>query len=212
MQTKIRLDIPTSLVPNAEDIQVVIYDNVPKSISKTNVTASQGDRLQSLFIAEFPIERAERFNVWVRSGDKWNIVLGGVPQINILGTGEEILELNDRPQSDTVINKTRQITRVDADFANGVLGGRVVSPTEPTLAQKAMSLGSSMSDWAKAGFSMASTETLESRLTICKGCEFWDAAGFGGTGRCSKCGCSTQAKLRIATSACPLDPPKWGAQ
>jgi hypothetical protein len=211
MQTKIRLDIPTSLVPNAQDIQVVIYDNVPKSISKTNVTASQGDRLQSLFIAEFPIERAERFNVWVRSGDKWNIVLGGVPQINILGNGEEILELNDRPQFDTV-NKTRQITRADADFANGVLGGRVVTPTEPTLAQKAKSLGLSVVGWAKAGFAMASAETLEARLAICRGCEFWDATGFGGTGKCSECGCSTQAKLRMATSTCPLAPPKWSAQ
>ena len=211
MQTKVHLNISVSLVSNAEDIQVVLYDNVPQSIFKASVTASQGDRLQGLFIAEFPIERAERFNVWVRSGGKWNIVLGGVPQINILGNGEEILELNDRPQFDTV-NKTRQITRADADFANGVLGGLVVSPTEPTFAQKAKSLGSSVSDWAKTGFSLASAETLEARLAICRGCEFWDATGFGGSGRCSKCGCSTQAKLRMATSTCPLAPPKWSAQ
>jgi hypothetical protein len=28
-----------------------------------------------------------------------------------------------------------------------------------------------------------------------------------GTGRCSKCGCSTWAKLRMASEKCPID--KW---
>lgn len=72
------------------------------------------------------------------------------------------------------------------------------------------SLGGDVSKWAKSGFQTVSEEDLVSRLEICKGCEFWDADGFAGTGRCQKCGCSTQAKLRMATSSCPLTPPKWG--
>lgn len=66
---------------------------------------------------------------------------------------------------------------------------------------------SSASDWAKSGFPTASDEQLASRKAICESCEFWDKTGFAGTGKCTKCGCSTQAKLRMATSKCPID--KW---
>lgn len=80
----------------------------------------------------------------------------------------------------------------------------------PTLGEMAKSLGTGVTQWAKAGFPMVSPEILAIRLEICQGCEFWDATGFGGTGRCAHCGCSTQAKLRMKTSSCPLTPPKWG--
>jgi hypothetical protein len=79
---------------------------------------------------------------------------------------------------------------------------------DPTLLGKAGSLASSVGNWAKAGFQVVDEATLASRMEICKGCEFWDASGFVGTGKCRKCGCSTQAKLRMATSKCPVD--KWG--
>jgi len=78
-----------------------------------------------------------------------------------------------------------------------------------SLAQKASSLVSSATMWAGKGFQTATPDQLASRLAICKGCEFWNKSGFGGTGSCIKCGCSTQAKLRMATSKCPID--KWGA-
>jgi hypothetical protein len=84
----------------------------------------------------------------------------------------------------------------------------VTSP--PSLTQQATSFAGSMATWAVGGFHVADEATLASRMAICKGCEFWDASGFGGTGRCQKCGCSTQAKLRMATASCPLNPPKWG--
>jgi len=61
--------------------------------------------------------------------------------------------------------------------------------------------------WAENRFPVVSQDQLAHRLGICQACEFWDQTGFGGTGRCSKCGCSTQAKLRMATSSCPVD--KW---
>lgn len=77
----------------------------------------------------------------------------------------------------------------------------------PALPQMASSLAGSMATWAMGGFQVAEESTLAGRLAICHGCEFWDAKGFGGTGRCQKCGCSTQAKLRMATSKCPEG--KW---
>lgn len=67
------------------------------------------------------------------------------------------------------------------------------------------SLASSTSDWAKSGFKMVDQAMLEYRLSVCQKCEFWDKTAFAGTGKCKKCGCSTQAKLRMATSKCPID-------
>ena len=78
---------------------------------------------------------------------------------------------------------------------------------EPSLAEKAKSLAGSVGTWAKSGFPTASDEKLATRKAICESCEFWDKGGFAGTGKCTKCGCSTQAKLRMATSKCPID--KW---
>jgi hypothetical protein len=77
-----------------------------------------------------------------------------------------------------------------------------------TIKQMANSLSESMIGWAKSGFHNVTTEQLESRMLICKSCEFWEESGFAGTGKCKQCGCSTQAKLRMATSKCPID--KWG--
>jgi hypothetical protein len=82
-------------------------------------------------------------------------------------------------------------------------------PQSPDLMEKIKALASDSSEWAKSGFKTATTTKLEDRLAICKGCEFWDQKGFGNTGKCTKCGCSTQAKLRMATAKCPID--KWGA-
>lgn len=210
----VQLNVPASLVANAEEIKLVAYGRTGNILYTANLQTPKDKILHAeLSLEHHLIQEVQKFNIWVRSGDKWRVVLHGVPQITTLGNGDEVMEFNDRPQPQiNTVNKITQITKTDANFANKVLGGDVVSPTDPTLTQKATSLASSMSDWARGGFAVASTETLELRLSICKGCEFWDATGFIGTGKCSKCGCSTQAKLRMATSSCPLDPPKWGAE
>jgi hypothetical protein len=79
----------------------------------------------------------------------------------------------------------------------------------PSLTTQAKTLISSLAAWAKKGMKVVDEETLQARLTICHGCEFWNPQGFKGTGRCQKCGCSTQAKLRMATASCPVN--KWAA-
>ena len=61
--------------------------------------------------------------------------------------------------------------------------------------------------WAKSGFAIAKTETIKERLEKCSGCEFWDKKSYGGSGKCLVCGCSTKAKLALATSKCPKQ--KW---
>jgi hypothetical protein len=81
------------------------------------------------------------------------------------------------------------------------------TPTNHSLLHKASLLAHSLAPWAINGFKLVDEATLASRLGICKACELWDAAGFVGTGKCQKCGCSTQAKLRMDTSRCPEG--KW---
>ena len=60
-----------------------------------------------------------------------------------------------------------------------------------------------------SGFAATPPETLTVRQDICKVCPEWDAAALNNTGRCKKCGCSTWAKLRMATERCPVG--KWEA-
>jgi predicted Zn-ribbon and HTH transcriptional regulator len=63
--------------------------------------------------------------------------------------------------------------------------------------------------FARAGFATTPPDILASREAICRACPEWDAAAINSTGRCRKCGCSTWAKLRMATERCPLS--KWEA-
>ena len=72
----------------------------------------------------------------------------------------------------------------------------------------AMMASMSAADWAKAGFPKTNLNMIQQREEICNSCEFWNNKGFMGSGQCMKCGCSTYAKLRMATSKCPID--KWG--
>jgi hypothetical protein len=82
------------------------------------------------------------------------------------------------------------------------------SEGEPlSMTQLAGSITKAAINWAKGGFATTDEQTLIKRIETCMGCEFWDAAAFRGTGRCKKCGCSTQAKLRMATEKCPIG--KW---
>jgi hypothetical protein len=63
--------------------------------------------------------------------------------------------------------------------------------------------------FARSGFAATPPDILATREATCRACPEWDAAALNGTGRCRKCGCSTWAKLRMATESCPLG--KWKA-
>jgi hypothetical protein len=58
-----------------------------------------------------------------------------------------------------------------------------------------------------SGFSTTPPDILAAREATCRACPEWDAAALNASGRCRKCGCSTWAKLRMATESCPLG--KW---
>jgi hypothetical protein len=74
----------------------------------------------------------------------------------------------------------------------------------------AKNLSQSLIAWNKAGRPIVSTTQWDYRLSICRGCEFWQEVGKTQIARCKKCGCSS-GKLLLATSSCPLSPPKWKA-
>ena len=61
--------------------------------------------------------------------------------------------------------------------------------------------------FARSGFATTPPEILAQRETTCRACPEWDAQALNSTSRCRKCGCSTWAKLRMATERCPLG--KW---
>lgn len=65
--------------------------------------------------------------------------------------------------------------------------------------------------WAKAGLPLAPRSERQRRLNICQPCDYYSPAGNLGLGECRAPGCGcTRAKLALATSQCPLMPPKWG--
>lgn len=72
----------------------------------------------------------------------------------------------------------------------------------------AKNLTTSLLAWQKAGRPVVNSEQWNERIKICRGCEFWQEVGTTNIARCKKCGCSS-GKLLLATSRCPLNPPKW---
>jgi predicted Zn-ribbon and HTH transcriptional regulator len=76
-------------------------------------------------------------------------------------------------------------------------------------AQQLARFGHAAHRFARSGFATTPPEALATREATCKACSEWDAQALNSTGRCRKCGCSTWAKLRMATERCPLG--KWEA-
>ena len=75
--------------------------------------------------------------------------------------------------------------------------------------KQAQSVARAVTRFARAGFATTPTDILAQREATCRACPEWDAVALNATGRCRKCGCSTWAKLRMATESCPLG--KWEA-
>jgi hypothetical protein len=62
---------------------------------------------------------------------------------------------------------------------------------------------------AHTGFKNVCSETYNTRKMICGSCEFWKSDGWGGLGKCEKCGCSG-IKLKFSSSTCPMG--HWGEE
>ena len=85
-------------------------------------------------------------------------------------------------------------------------------PSSATLSKHAELLsqfGLSVANFSLSGFTTTPPDILATREATCRACPEWDADALNNTGRCRKCGCSTWAKLRMATERCPIG--KWDA-
>ena len=66
----------------------------------------------------------------------------------------------------------------------------------------------SLKKWQTSGRPVVTKADWEFRLKTCRECSWWQEFAKTKIARCKKCGCSS-AKLLLATSKCPLNPPKW---
>ena len=73
--------------------------------------------------------------------------------------------------------------------------------------QQAGSFGKALGQWVNAGAPVATDQQITFRRLICGKCDFWDQAGYAGTGACRKCTCAMAIKIRIGNMVCPLG--KW---
>ena len=96
-----------------------------------------------------------------------------------------------------------ELTKIMTEKFGAEEAGRRLARRAEMLAR----FGNAAHRFARAGFATTPPEALAQREAICRACPEWDAQALNGTGRCRKCGCSTWAKLRMATEECPLG--KW---
>jgi hypothetical protein len=77
----------------------------------------------------------------------------------------------------------------------------------PALSQQISNFAGSMKGWAKDRFRVVSPQVHEERLAVCRSCPFFDSSGWGGAGKCTKCGCAVPAKTKLRSEKCPAG--KW---
>jgi hypothetical protein len=124
-------------------------------------------------------------------------------------TKAEMLASESKSEFAAVL-ETSEIYKLKASGEYEFLSKFSMAPaTPPPLPQQAASLGKSLLNWTTSGFSATPPDILAEREATCHACTEWDAAALNNTGRCRKCGCSTWAKLRMATERCPIG--KWEA-
>lgn len=69
-------------------------------------------------------------------------------------------------------------------------------------------LAHSLISWKKAGRPVVESHQWNNRINICRSCSYWTENSQTNYAKCTKCGCGS-GKLLLASSSCPLSPPKW---
>tara|TARA_B110000305_G_C19416739_1_gene628407 strand:+ start:711 stop:1349 length:639 start_codon:yes stop_codon:yes gene_type:complete len=69
-------------------------------------------------------------------------------------------------------------------------------------------LAHSLISWKKSGRPVVESHQWNHRISICRSCSFWTENKQTNYAKCTKCGCGS-GKLLLASSKCPLNPPKW---
>lgn len=109
--------------------------------------------------------------------------------------------MTEEPQDPVKVAAVRARSRRDRE-------GPAARPYPPVLVQAGNALvaaGRVVSAVVRGEPVMATAEEQARRLAICVACPEYDPDAS----RCRKCGCHARAKLSLAASRCPLDPPRW---
>jgi hypothetical protein len=69
-------------------------------------------------------------------------------------------------------------------------------------------LAHSLISWKKSGRPVVESHQWNNRISICRSCSYWTENTQTNYAKCTKCGCGS-GKLLLASSKCPLNPPKW---
>lgn len=101
--------------------------------------------------------------------------------------------------------------KVDTNFSNSTNTNAEKPKSNVGFFDLANNLSKALVEWQRAGRPVVSSEQWNKRLSICRGCEFWQEIKQTKVARCLKCGCSS-GKLLLSTSKCPLNPPKWSSE
>lgn len=179
--------------------------------------------------------REERFPPWValieiRSGPQLSPHF--LPQARHLARANEILlyrapehidvfwqdlnlgnppEIYSPENSTEFVDQIREIYSADQELFDSIKNPRQLAKKTNLLSTvtQLRSVATATARFIRHGAPTTPPEALTTREATCRACPEWDAAALNGTGRCRKCGCSTWAKLRMATERCPLG--KWEA-
>lgn len=93
----------------------------------------------------------------------------------------------------------------ETDWMEGVVEShswKLLGPPSP--AAMVWNFGRAMAGAVRSGFKKAPDSVIESRLTVCRGCGYWQEDVRFGFGKCNhpQCGC-TRAKLWVSSEKCP---------
>jgi hypothetical protein len=175
------------------NIEGVAPEKLPRLLFKNLIAAEAEKEYKKLTysvltifssLLDVPVDSLEALNLDLRIKDKSVLEF-------LEARVENKIDENIRPAIDKAANKNQNAT-------NGEL---------PSVWSMLKNVGKAAVNSAKSGFKLVTDEQYDERTNICKSCEFWNPKAFNNTGQCVKCGCSTKAKLKLATEKCPIG--KW---
>ena len=132
--------------------------------------------------------------------DFWSeLDLGNAPQI-IYKETKEFPEL-------------REIYKEDFELFESITHPKMISEKDRNIPssiwEQMKGVSFAVKNLSPSNFNTTPPEDLANREATCRVCPEWEAPALNKIGRCKKCGCSTQSKLRSATERCPIG--KWEA-
>ena len=83
-----------------------------------------------------------------------------------------------------------------------------IEATELGFKNLPKNLAHSLISWKKSGRPVVESHQWNDRISICRSCSYWTENTQTNYAKCTKCGCGS-GKLLLASSKCPLNPPKW---